>query len=343
MSAAGIFGPLLGDAEVAAILGDGAGARAMVAVEVALAKVEGRLGVIDAAAAARSRRPSPDSRRTSRISPAAPPPAGVPVPALVAQLRRQVGGEAAAFVHWGATSQDIVDTALVLQLREALALLERRLDELIAALARLADAHRATPMIGRTRFQQAVPTTFGLKVAGWLAPLLRHRERLRRAEAAAARGPARRRRRQPGRPRRAWDRGHEGAGRRARARLSGHALAQPARRARRARLLAARWSPARWASSGRTCCCSRRTRSARCARRRAAARRPCRRSRTRSGPRRWSRWRAATRRCSAGCTRPWLHAHERDGAAWQLEWLILPDMVLVPPLRWPMRGRCCGP
>ena len=102
----------------------------------------------------------------------------MPVPALVAQLRRQVGGEAASFVHWGATSQDILDTALVLQLREALALLERRLDAVIAALAGLADEHRATPIIGRTRFQQAVPTTFGLKVAGWLAPLLRHRERL---------------------------------------------------------------------------------------------------------------------------------------------------------------------
>ena len=179
MNAEGIFGPLLGDAEVALILGDRASARAMVEVEIALAKVEGRLGVIDPAAAAKIEAAlaefAPDEADLARGTAAA----GVPVPALVAQLRRQVGGEAAGFVHWGATSQDIVDTALVLQLRDALALLGRRLDEVLAVLARLADEHRATPLIGRTRFQQAVPTTFGLKVAGWLVPLLRHRDRLR--------------------------------------------------------------------------------------------------------------------------------------------------------------------
>jgi 3-carboxy-cis,cis-muconate cycloisomerase len=178
MSAAGIFGPLLGDAEVGAILGDAVRARAMVTVEIALARVEGRLGVIDAAAAAAIAAAlagyAPDLEDLTRGTAAA----GVPVPALVAQLRRQVGGEASTYAHWGATSQDILDTALVLQLRDALALLGGRLDEVISALARLADAHRATPIIGRTRFQQAVPTTFGLKVAGWLAPLLRHRERL---------------------------------------------------------------------------------------------------------------------------------------------------------------------
>ena len=173
-----MFEPLLGDAEVGAVLGDQARARAMVAVEIALANVEARLGVIDSAAAEAIEAAltgfAPDLPDLTRGTAAA----GVPVPALVAQLRKQVGGDAAAFVHWGATSQDILDTALVLQLREALPLLERRLDATIAVLARLADEHRATPIIGRTRFQQAVPTTFGLKVAGWLAPLLRHRERL---------------------------------------------------------------------------------------------------------------------------------------------------------------------
>ena len=102
----------------------------------------------------------------------------MPVPALVAQMRQAVGGEAAGFVHWGATSQDILDTALILQLRDALILLDGRLAALITALASLADAHRATVVVARTRFQQAVPTTFGLKVASWLAPMLRHRQRL---------------------------------------------------------------------------------------------------------------------------------------------------------------------
>ena len=97
MNAEGIFGPLLGDAEVAAILGDRASARAMVEVEVALAKVEGRLGVIDPAAAATIEAAlaefAPDEADLARGTAAA----GVPVPALVAQLRRQVGGEAAGF------------------------------------------------------------------------------------------------------------------------------------------------------------------------------------------------------------------------------------------------------
>ncbi len=173
-----MYTALLNDPEVAALLADEAQARAMVRVERALAAVEGRLGVIDAAAASaietRLAGFEPDVADLARGTAAA----GVPVPALVAQLRRAVGGDAAGFVHWGATSQDIIDTALVLQLREALVLLEGHLAALIEALARLADAHRATIVVARTRFQQAVPTTFGLKVASWLAPLPRHRARL---------------------------------------------------------------------------------------------------------------------------------------------------------------------
>jgi 3-carboxy-cis,cis-muconate cycloisomerase len=174
----GIFGALLTDAEAAAILGDAAQALAMVRVERALAEVEGRLGVIDreAAAAIASALAGFEPGLADLARGTAE--AGVPVPALVAQLRRAVAGEAAGFVHWGATSQDIVDTALVLQLREVLALLEARLADLIDALAGLADTHRGLATVARTRFQQAVLTTFGLKAVGWLAPLPRHRQRL---------------------------------------------------------------------------------------------------------------------------------------------------------------------
>ena len=178
MDPAGIFGPLLADAEVATLLGDAAQARAMVRVEVALAVVEGRLGVIDGSAADAIVKAlagfEPDLADLARGTASA----GVPVPALVAQLRKAVEGPAATFVHWGATSQDIVDTALVLQLRDVLAVLETRLAGLVGDLARLAEKHHTTPTVARTRFQQALPTTFGLKVAGWLAPLLRHRDRL---------------------------------------------------------------------------------------------------------------------------------------------------------------------
>ncbi|MCA8097503.1 3-carboxy-cis,cis-muconate cycloisomerase [Burkholderia contaminans] len=99
---------------------------------------------------------------------------------LVRQLTAQVKAddpEAAKFVHWGATSQDIIDTATVLQLRDTVDVLEPMLDDACASLAALARTHRATPMIGRTWLQQALPITLGLKFAQWLDALLRHRAR----------------------------------------------------------------------------------------------------------------------------------------------------------------------
>lgn len=104
--------------------------------------------------------------------------AGLPIIALVQQLHDAVGGETAAYVHWGATTQDIMDTALVLQLADGLRQIEEGLGLTIDYLAKLADRHRDTIMAGRTHSQQALPITFGLKVAGWIAPLLRHRQRL---------------------------------------------------------------------------------------------------------------------------------------------------------------------
>jgi 3-carboxy-cis,cis-muconate cycloisomerase len=100
---------------------------------------------------------------------------------LVRQLTARVkahDAEASKYVHWGATSQDIIDTATVLQLRDTFALLERQLASTCAVLATLAATHRATPMIGRTWLQQALPITLGLKFAQWLDALQRHRERL---------------------------------------------------------------------------------------------------------------------------------------------------------------------
>ncbi|MCX5539578.1 3-carboxy-cis,cis-muconate cycloisomerase [Paraburkholderia sp. CNPSo 3076] len=100
---------------------------------------------------------------------------------LVKQLTARVktaDPEAAKYVHWGATSQDIIDTATVLQLRDALALIERGIDALCATLADLARTHRATPAVGRTWLQQALPITLGMKFAQWLDAMLRHRERV---------------------------------------------------------------------------------------------------------------------------------------------------------------------
>ncbi|WP_233869012.1 3-carboxy-cis,cis-muconate cycloisomerase [Paraburkholderia adhaesiva] len=100
---------------------------------------------------------------------------------LVKQLTARVKAAdpvASKYVHWGATSQDIIDTATVLQLRDALDLIEGGLDALCTTLAALARTHRATPAVGRTWLQQALPITLGLKFAQWLDAMLRHRERL---------------------------------------------------------------------------------------------------------------------------------------------------------------------
>ena len=173
-----LYAPLFAVPEITAVFTDHTHIQQMLLVEGALAEVQGRLGIIPAAAAAEIRTAVAELTIDWPQLQAGLEQAGVPVIALVAQLRRQVGGEAANYVHWGATTQDIVDTALVLQLRAALAVLEPLLGKVIALLAELADAHRHTVMAGRTHSQHALPITFGFKAAGWLAPLLRHRQRL---------------------------------------------------------------------------------------------------------------------------------------------------------------------
>lgn len=103
---------------------------------------------------------------------------------LVAALSAKVAEQdraAAGYVHWGATSQDVIDTALVLQLREAFTLIDHQLAELAQAAGALAETHRHTVMAGRTLLQQAVPVTFGLKAATWLDALTRHQQRLQQA------------------------------------------------------------------------------------------------------------------------------------------------------------------
>jgi 3-carboxy-cis,cis-muconate cycloisomerase len=173
-----LFSPLFSDAEVAEQFSDTQLVRKMLEVETALAIVERRLGVIPSEAADQivdiaARLEVDFDRLRSGVKSS-----GVPVIDLVRQLRTQVGGDAADYVHWGATSQDIIDTAKILQVRTALEVLELKLESVIQNLAQLADKHRHTLMAGRTHSQQALPITFGFKVAGWLAPLIRHRERL---------------------------------------------------------------------------------------------------------------------------------------------------------------------
>jgi 3-carboxy-cis,cis-muconate cycloisomerase len=102
----------------------------------------------------------------------------IPLVRQLTALVAQRDAEAAKYVHWGATSQDVIDTGMVLQLREALDLIAADLAGFADTLAVLALRHRATLLIGRTWMQHALPVTMGLKAAGWLDAVLRHQERL---------------------------------------------------------------------------------------------------------------------------------------------------------------------
>jgi 3-carboxy-cis,cis-muconate cycloisomerase len=104
--------------------------------------------------------------------------AAIPLVKMLTEDVARQDKDAARFVHWGATSQDVIDTGMILQLRDALRLIEKDLARLTDALAILATEHRATPIVARTWMQQALPTTFGFIVAGWLDAILRHHELL---------------------------------------------------------------------------------------------------------------------------------------------------------------------
>jgi 3-carboxy-cis,cis-muconate cycloisomerase len=148
-----------------------------VEVEVALARVEGRLGIIPPEAAdAIERRASAKDIDLDQLRQATCV-VGYPIVGLVAQLAKQCG-DAGRYLHWGATTQDIMDTAAVLQIKAALALIDSDLAALDRTLAHLADTHRATLMAGRTHLQHALPITFGYKAAVWLSAIVRHRRRL---------------------------------------------------------------------------------------------------------------------------------------------------------------------
>ena len=172
-----IFGPSFSDDEINALLTDAAYVRALVEVEIALARAEARVGVIPASAAAEIAKAQAANVKIAALA-AGTLRSGFPIIALVQELRSQVSAEAAPYLHWGATTQDIMDTACVLQLRAAIQIFKSRLREIVRRLSELADRHRKTIVAGRTHSQQALPITFGLKVAAWLAPLVRHGQRL---------------------------------------------------------------------------------------------------------------------------------------------------------------------
>jgi 3-carboxy-cis,cis-muconate cycloisomerase len=162
-----LFGPVFVPDALREALSDEAYLAAMLRFESALATAEARAGVIpDEAAAAIAAACDPARFDVAELGRAAVKSA-TPVVPLAKALR-----EASSYAHWGATSQDALDTSTMLVARDALALILAELDGVAAAAARLAEAHRSTVMPGRTLLQQALPVTFGLKAAGWLVAVL---------------------------------------------------------------------------------------------------------------------------------------------------------------------------
>lgn len=173
------LGGLLGDDEAAAIWSAERQLSHMLAFEAAWSRACGAVGLFDEAdaeAAARAIEQAdidPGSLRDGMARD------GVPVPALVRQLRT-VAGEAAEAVHEGATSQDVVDTALVLTLRETSTLLQDRLETLLDSLDALAERFGAAELMGRTRMQAAYPIRVADRITAWALPLSDHLDRLAR-------------------------------------------------------------------------------------------------------------------------------------------------------------------
>jgi 3-carboxy-cis,cis-muconate cycloisomerase len=179
----GLFGALFVPAPLRAALSDESWLQAMLDAERALAVAEARAGVIPSDAA----EAIADACEADRFDPeqigVESRRVGNPAEPLVRALRDAVGGEAAQYVHWGATSQDVVDTAAALVSRRALELVLADLGAVADACAALADDHRGTLLAGRTLLQQASPTSFGFKAAGWLVGVIEVRRGLTAARA----------------------------------------------------------------------------------------------------------------------------------------------------------------
>jgi 3-carboxy-cis,cis-muconate cycloisomerase len=172
-----ILGTLYGSDAMRAVFDERAYFQRMLDVEAALARVQARFGIIPADAAATITKAARVENLSTEELAASARNVGYPVVGLVAGLSR-ASGDAGGWTHWGATTQDIMDTATVLQMRDGLALIRATLCGIVQALTAQAVRHRHTVMAGRTHLQQALPTTLGLKCAIWAQPLITHIQRL---------------------------------------------------------------------------------------------------------------------------------------------------------------------
>ena len=173
-----IFGDMFSEEKMREVWSDENRTAKYLDVERALAKVQGALGIIPQEAADEIVRHC-DVKKIDWVKlKAKTEQIGYPIIAVVNQINAACRDKLGEYCHWGATTQDITDTATVLQIREGLALVEQDLAGISASLASLAKKYRDTPVIGRSNLQQATPITFGYKMASILAGIERHRERL---------------------------------------------------------------------------------------------------------------------------------------------------------------------
>lgn len=173
-----IFGQMFGTDEMRDLFSDTALVQRYLDVEAALARAQARLGVIPAEAAdAIVDVASVDRVDFARLSERTQI-VGYPILPLVEQICEWAENDLGQYCHWGATTQDIMDTADVLQIRAGLDLVEAELSGIAVALSRLASEHADTPMAGRTHLQHALPISFGYKCATWLSAIDRHLARL---------------------------------------------------------------------------------------------------------------------------------------------------------------------
>jgi 3-carboxy-cis,cis-muconate cycloisomerase len=173
-----IFGDIFSDARMRQVWSDENRTAKYLDIERALAKVQGRLGLIPQEAADEIVKHCELSMIDWDKLKAKTEQIGYPIIAVVNQINANCRDRLGEYCHWGATTQDITDTAMILQMREGLALVEQDLADISDALAKLAKTYRDTPIIGRSNLQQATPITFGYKMASILAGIERHRQRL---------------------------------------------------------------------------------------------------------------------------------------------------------------------
>ncbi|WP_298822668.1 lyase family protein [uncultured Roseibium sp.] len=167
-----VYADLFADEELCRLLSDDSDVAQMIGFERTLAIVQGRLEVIPAIAAGEIEAKLAHAQVDPARLAAATQAAGIPVPALLTELRELVGKDAGDWLHWGATSQDVMDTAMMLQAKVVFGILSARLTKLIDTLQRQSTRYADVLMAGRTRSQVSTPITLGYRIAQWAHPLI---------------------------------------------------------------------------------------------------------------------------------------------------------------------------